>query len=94
MNKKLINHIAFDCYSTSHNDFDVVKFGMMNKTLINHIAFDCYSTSHNDFDVVKFAELILKEAMDIVRDEVSFHSDWACADNAITKVKEHFGVKV
>lgn len=40
----------------------------------------------------KFAELILKEAMAIVRDEVSFLSDWDCADNAITKVNEHFGV--
>ena len=66
----------------------------MNENLINDIAFDCYSTRDNDFNTVKFAELILKEAMDIVRDEVSFHSDWACADNAITKVKEHFGVKV
>ena len=66
----------------------------MNEELINNIAFDCYSTRHGDFNPVKFAELILKEAMDIVRDEVSFHSDWACADNAITKVNKHFGVKV
>ena len=44
-------------------------------------------------DLEKFAELIIQEAMDIVRDEVSFHSDWACADNAIIKVKEHFGVE-
>ena len=39
----------------------------------------------------RFADLILKEAMDIVRDEVSFHSDWHC--NAKQKVNEHFGVK-
>jgi hypothetical protein len=31
--------------------------------------------------------------MDIVRDEVSFFSDWACADNAVTKVKTHFGIE-
>ena len=42
----------------------------------------------------EFAELIIQEAMDIVRDEVSFHSDWACADNAITKVKQHYGVEL
>jgi hypothetical protein len=41
----------------------------------------------------KFAKLILEEAMGIVRDEVSFFSDWACADNAVTKVKEHFGIE-
>ena len=65
----------------------------MNENLINDIAFDCYSTRDNDFNTIKFAKLIIQEAMDIVRDEVSFHSDWACADNAITKVKEHFGVE-
>ena len=26
MNRQLINDIAFDCYSTRDNDFDVVKF--------------------------------------------------------------------
>jgi hypothetical protein len=49
--------------------------------------------SYNSFDYKEFAELILMEAMGIVRDEVSFFSDWACADNAVTKVKEHFGVE-
>lgn len=51
------------------------------------------STSEMTTDKMKiFAELIIKEAMEIVRDEVSFHSDWACADNATKKVNEHFGV--
>jgi hypothetical protein len=40
-----------------------------------------------------YAQLIIQEAMEIVRDEVSFFSDWACADNAVTKVKEHFGIE-
>lgn len=51
---------------------------------------------HDEFqlknnDIQKFAELLIQEAMDIVRDEVSFHSDWACADATIQKVKDHFG---
>lgn len=53
---------------------------------------------HDEFqlknnDIQKFAELLIQEAMDIVGYEVSFHSDWACADATIQKVKDHFGVE-
>ena len=38
MNKKLINHIAFDCYSTRDNDFNTVKFA---KLIIKECASIC-----------------------------------------------------
>jgi hypothetical protein len=43
--------------------------------------------------IEKFAELIIKEAMQIVKDEVVYPSDWDTADDAIQRVNEHFGVK-
>ena len=45
-----------------------------------------------DDDIQKFAELILKTAMDIVREEITFYADHAC-DDAIEKVNERFGVE-
>lgn len=42
MNEKLINDIAFDCYSTRDNDFDVVKFA---KLIINE-CIDKIETYH------------------------------------------------
>ena len=41
----------------------------------------------------KFAELIIQEAMDIVFEEVSYNSDWACANATIARVKEHFEIE-
>jgi len=43
--------------------------------------------------IKKFAELIIKEAMQIVKDEVAYSCDWDVADNAIQRVNKHFGVK-
>ena len=41
----------------------------------------------------KFAKLIIQEAMDIVFEEVSYNSDWACANATIARVKEHFEIE-
>lgn len=53
--------------------------------------FEEFST--DSYGIEKFARLILQEAMDIVRDEVAYHSDWDCADVVIKTVNEHFGVE-
>jgi hypothetical protein len=50
-----------------------------------------YTIKENQLEA--FADLILQVAMEVVRDEVAYHSDWDCADNAVTKVKEHFGIE-
>jgi hypothetical protein len=54
---------------------------------VSEVSFETYQ------DLEKFAELIIKETLEIVRDEVSFFSDWNCADAAIKKVNEHFGME-
>jgi hypothetical protein len=46
-----------------------------------------------EVDAEKFAKLILQVAMEVVRDEVAYHSDWDCADDVIKTVNEYFGVK-
>ena len=46
-----------------------------------------------EVDVEKFAKLILQVAMEVVRDEVAYHSDWDCADDVIKTVNEYFGVE-
>lgn len=41
----------------------------------------------------KFAELIIKEAMDIVIDVMPYYANYNCGV-AITKVNKHFGVEL
>ena len=41
----------------------------------------------------KFAELIVKECLAQVRDEVQYITDWDKADQVITEVKKHFGIE-
>ena len=45
-----------------------------------------------ELDPVKFAELIIKECLKQVRDEVQYLADWDKADQVINSVKKHFGV--
>lgn len=45
-----------------------------------------------DEDIQKFAELILKTAMDIIREEMTIYADPDC-DNAIKIVSERFGIE-
>ena len=40
----------------------------------------------------KFAELIVRECLKQVRDEVQYLADWDKADEVINSVKKHFGV--
>jgi len=40
MNKKMINNIAFDCYSNVNNDFDTVKFAEL---IIQECMNQCFS---------------------------------------------------
>ena len=44
-------------------------------------------------DQEKFAELIIKECLEQVRDEVQYGSDWKLADTVTKRVMEHFGVE-
>ena len=41
----------------------------------------------------RFAELIIKECLEQVRDEVQYASDWQLADAVSNRVLEHFGVE-
>lgn len=47
---------------------------------------------HEHFDKVEFAELIIRECLAQVRDEVQYISDWDKADQVLGEVKKHFGV--
>jgi hypothetical protein len=44
-------------------------------------------------DQEKFAELIIKECLEQVRDEVQYEYDWKLADAVTKRVMEHFGVE-
>lgn len=41
----------------------------------------------------RFAELIVKECLEQVRDEVQYEYDWNLADAVTKRVIDHFGVK-
>ena len=41
----------------------------------------------------RFSELIIKECLEQVRDEVQYGSDWKLADTVTKRVMEHFGVE-
>ena len=45
-----------------------------------------------EVDLELFARLILQVAMEVVRDEVAYHTDWDCADDVIKTVNEYFGI--
>ena len=45
------------------------------------------------FDKEKFAELIIKETLEVVRDEVQYALDDYLADTIDIRVKNHFGVE-
>jgi hypothetical protein len=44
------------------------------------------------FDKEKFAQLIVKECLEQVCDEVQYEYDWKLADAVSKRVLEHFGV--
>jgi hypothetical protein len=46
-----------------------------------------------ELDPVKFAELIVRECLKQVRDEVQYLADWDKAGQVVSAVKKHFGVK-
>lgn len=52
--------------------------------------FEEFST--DSYGIEKFAVLILQRAMEVVRDEVAYHTDWDCADDVIKTVNEYFGI--
>ena len=41
----------------------------------------------------RFAQLIVKECLEQVRDEVQYEYDWKLADAVSERVKKHFGVE-
>ena len=40
-----------------------------------------------------FAELVIRECLEQVRDEVQYEYDWKLADAVSERVKKHFGVE-
>ena len=46
-----------------------------------------------EYDMEKFAELIVKETLEVVRDEVQYALDDYLADTIDLRVKNHFGVE-
>jgi hypothetical protein len=56
---------------------------------------ETYSTNKEieDFFEEKFAELIVRECLNQVRDEIQYIADWDKADQVVTEVKKHFGVE-
>jgi len=44
-------------------------------------------------ELEQFAELIVKECMDQVRDEIQYITDYDKADQVVDVVKKHFGVE-
>lgn len=47
-----------------------------------------------DFDWRKFGDLIIRECLEQVRDEVQYECDWELADSVTKRVMEHFGVEL
>ena len=67
---------------------------------IRELSETCYTTKYNPFgadeekyDMEKFAELIVKETLEVVRDEVQYALDDYLADTIDLRVKNHFGVE-
>ena len=46
-----------------------------------------------EYDMKKFAELIIKETLEVVRDEVQYALDDYLAETIDLRVKNHFGVE-
>ena len=46
-----------------------------------------------EYDMKKFAELIIKETLEVVRDEVQYALDDYLADTIDLRVKNHFGIE-
>ena len=46
-----------------------------------------------EYDMKKFAELIIKETLEVVRDEVQYALDDYLADTIDPRVKHHFGIE-
>lgn len=44
-------------------------------------------------DTHEFAELIIRECLEQVRDEVQYEYDWKLADAVTKRVLQHFGVE-
>ena len=65
------------------------------KELAESIDPIAWRQQHPDDDAwcMKFAELIIRECLGQVRDEVQYISDWDKAEQIINTVKKHFGVK-
>ena len=71
----------------------------MNK-LLQKLANQCrteYHDRHGDyieqFDEEKFAEMLIRECLEQVRDEVQYEHDWKLANDVVKRVLEHFGVE-
>lgn len=64
---------------------------------IDELAKQCYAETgspHTDhFQYWKFAELIVKECVDVCRNQYSFNNLQSERENCAADIEEHFGVK-
>ena len=70
---------------------------MMNDKIEN-LKKQCYISlidrdGDMEYDMEKFAELIIKETLEVVRDEVQYALDDYLADTIDPRVKHHFGIE-
>jgi hypothetical protein len=65
------------------------------RELVRQAGLDDPNFQIEDWDNVPlayFAELVIRECLKQVRDEVQYLADWDKADEVINSVKKHFGV--
>ncbi|CAB4127464.1 hypothetical protein UFOVP84_200 [uncultured Caudovirales phage] len=65
---------------------------------IENLKKQCYISlidrdGNMEYDMKKFAELIIKETLEVVRDEVQYALDDYLADTIDIRVKNHFGIE-
>ena len=68
---------------------------LYNKALEKYTYSDCDGDNNHGIrlNAEKFAELIIKETLEVVRDEVQYALDDYLADTIDIRVKNHFGVE-
>ena len=68
---------------------------LYNKSLEKYTYSDCDGDNNHGIRLneEKFAELIIKETLEVVRDEVQYALDDYLADTIDPRVKHHFGIE-
>ena len=70
-------------------DFQALDIFEAHPDFPKNVPFDYFNDNRNRI----FAELIIKETLEVVRDEVQYALDDYLADTINLRVKNHFGVE-